>query len=296
MQTTRLLDMSSVPVPDSISLLDFEAKVAELKTQLTSRHPEYTDVLEFESEPMTALLELIAYQSLMMDARVNDAVRGTMLASAQGRDLDGIAVRYGLSRATGETDARFRLRVQQVFEGLNTAGSLQAYQFHALNADPLVKDVYVVSPNPCEIALTILSHEGNGVPTQSLLDKLHGYFGLSIDGKTASAVPSHVRPLGDKVIIHAAKTRQFEVKAQILIASGPSQSVLEKQLNAAMTRYLAIQHGLGKPITMLGLYTALNHSGVINAKLIEPTQDILTSADEVPVCSSIHLSLSKESL
>ncbi|WMN59288.1 baseplate J/gp47 family protein [Pseudoalteromonas xiamenensis] len=296
MQTTRLLDMSTVPVPDSISLLDFEAALAELKNQLTSKHPDYADALQFESEPMTALLELLAYQRLAVEARINDAVKGTMLASAQGRDLEGIAVRYGLSRATGETDTRFRTRVQQVFEGLNTAGSLQAYQFHALNADPLVKDVHVISLRPCEIEVTILSHEGNGVPSKALLDKLHIYFGLTSDGKETLGTPSHVRPLGDRVFIRQAKTRLFEVKAQVQLAAGPSQAVLEKQLNAAMTRYLAVQHGLGKPITLLGLYTALNHTGVINAKLLEPRNDILTNADEVAVCSNLQISFSKESL
>ena len=58
------------------------------------------------------------------DAKINDAIKGNMLSSASGKDLDAIASRYNLARQGSssddtplETDARFRQRIQMVFEG-----------------------------------------------------------------------------------------------------------------------------------------------------------------------------------
>ncbi|PET49459.1 baseplate assembly protein, partial [Bacillus sp. AFS001701] len=47
--------------------------------------------------------------------------------------------------AVMESDTDYRLRIQQAFEGLSTAGSTGSYQFHGRSADGRVADISVIS-------------------------------------------------------------------------------------------------------------------------------------------------------
>ncbi|WP_204322984.1 baseplate J/gp47 family protein, partial [Streptococcus pneumoniae] len=98
-----------------------------------------------------------------------------MLAYASGSDLDVIAANYNVKRQVIqeannnvtpkipeilEDDTSLRLRTQLAFEGLSVAGPRSAYIFHALSAHPDVADVSVVSPQPANVTVTILSRNG----------------------------------------------------------------------------------------------------------------------------------------
>ncbi|MCF6435235.1 baseplate J/gp47 family protein [Pseudoalteromonas sp. MMG022] len=289
MRVFNLLDMSKVPLPDTITELDFEQTLSQLKERLLSHYPQYAEALSFESEPMQVMLEMLAYQQLLFDGKLNDAIKGNMLASATGNDLDAIAARYNLARQDSETDERFKRRIQMVFEGLNTAGSKQAYQFHALSADARVKDVYVLSPEPCDIHLTILSHEQNGEPSDELLNTLRNHFGLDADG-SISKHASKVRPLGDRLTITGPTVKPFSLDVAIEIAPGPAASVVEQTVKAALSQYLAQQSLLGRDISQMGLFAALNQPGVESGRIINPNTDIHIAANEVAVCTGITVS------
>lgn len=299
MKMFNLLDMSKVPLPDSITLLDFEQKVVELKQKLLGKHPEFADALTLESEPLVIMLEMMAYQSLLFDAKVNDAIKGNMLASATGNDLDAIASRYNLSRHVDnedktliESDERFKQRIQMVFEGLNTAGSKQAYQFHALSADGRVKDVYVHSPSPCEVDLTILSHEADGIASSALLAKLRGHFGLLADGSGPSLEASKVRPLGDKVTILAADIVPYDIDVHLVIAPGPSALSVEATVRQALENYIEQQKLLGRDISQMGLFSALNQPGVETGQVISPSADVIVPANAVAQCMKLDITTS----
>ncbi|NOU49492.1 baseplate J family protein [Pseudoalteromonas sp. JBTF-M23] len=288
MRVFNLLDMSKVPLPDTITELDFEQKLSQLKQKLVEQYPQYKDALTLESEPILVLLEMMAYQQTLFDSKLNNAIKGNMLASATGNDLEAIAARYNLDRQADESDERFRRRVQMVFEGLNTAGSKQAYQFHALSADSRVKDVYVTSPEPCDIHLTILSHEQDGVPSDDLLNTLYKHFGLKSDGSLAKDA-SKVRPLGDRVTISGPQLKSFDLEVSINIAPGPAASVVEQTVRAALAQYLAQQSMLGRDINQMGLFAALNQPGIESGQIISPSEDIVVAANEVAVCNSIKV-------
>ncbi|CAH9055071.1 hypothetical protein PSECIP111951_01166 [Pseudoalteromonas holothuriae] len=286
MRVFNLLDMSKVPLPDTITELDFEQILSQLKNKLLEHYPQYQEALSFESEPMQVMLEMLAYQQLLFDGKLNDAIKGNMLASATGNDLDAIAARYNVDRQDKESDERFRRRTQMVFEGLNTAGSKQAYQFHALSADPRVKDVYVTSPEPCDIHLTILSHEQNGEPSDDLLKTLKQHFGLLPTGNIAKEA-SKVRPLGDRVTITGPDIKHFYLAVSINIAPGPAASVVEHTVKAALAQYLAQQTLLGRDINHMGLFAALNQPGVESGQIISPIGDISIGANQVAICDSM---------
>ena len=109
---SSILDTSALPSPAVVELLDFEAIVADIKADLLARYPEAATVLDLESEPLVKLLESFAFRELLFRARVNDAARAHLLAFATGADLDHLGALFGVSRMTGETDDRLRVRIQ----------------------------------------------------------------------------------------------------------------------------------------------------------------------------------------
>ena len=75
-----MIDMSTVAPPDVVQPIDFEAVLADLKVEMLARLPALADVLELESEPITKLLELMAYREVLLRQRVNEAARAVMVA------------------------------------------------------------------------------------------------------------------------------------------------------------------------------------------------------------------------
>ncbi len=229
------IDLSLVPSPDAIEVLDFETILAETRADYVTRNPEFSaDTLE--SDPVIKLLETTTYRELLVRQKVNDGVRAVMLAEGTGADLDGIAARYNIERQvtdagdpdalppvlpTYETDARFRFRTQLAFEGLSTAGPIGGYIFHTVAADtriPVVNGsagVSVTSPNPAEVLVTIMSTEGDGVPDQDLLDVV-----------TAALQDGEVRPLTDQVTVAAATKLEYAVTGTLEIYDGPDKAVV----------------------------------------------------------------------
>ncbi|WDE04685.1 baseplate J/gp47 family protein [Thalassomonas viridans] len=311
MSAYNLLDLSRVPVPDIIEALDFESIYQQLKDQLLAINPDYREVLALESEPMAVLLQSFAYRELLLRAQINDATRANMLASATGADLDNIGARYNVGRLVVqeaddstipvtpqilEDDTSYRRRIQMAFNGLNTAGSENSYIFHALSADSRVTDADVVSPQPSDIVLTILSKEnGDGSASDELLAKVRNYFGLSDDGsallaQTGSDEPEHgVRPLGDRLTIKSAGVQSYQIRAEISLLAGPGKENTLALVHSALQAYTRENQTLGKKVTLLGIYTALNQAGVDSVNLLQPTQDIQVASDQVAYCSDIIL-------
>ncbi|TMP35525.1 baseplate J family protein [Pseudoalteromonas rubra] len=274
-------DLSRVPMPDLLRDVDFEQQLKEIKQRFLASHPQYADALKLESDPLTALLQTLAYQQVLNTQQVNDAVKGVMLATASGADLDAIASRYNLLRDEGESDTRFRQRIQLAFDGLNTAGSASAYAFHTLSLDPAIRDVTVHSPAPCEIVLTVLSTEGNGAPSQALLDKVAKHFAAQ---GWEHQQASRVRPLGDRVTVNAPQIVPYTVKAQLVVLPGPSAEAIRQAAVERMQTYLASRQKLGKKVTRAGLFAALHLEGVEEVNLTSPASNISVTHTQSSWC------------
>ena len=93
-----MIDLSLLAPPAIIDALGFETILAELKADAIARLPDLADLLELESEPVTALLQVIAYRELLLRQRINEASKAVMLAYAAGADLDQIGTNYGIPR------------------------------------------------------------------------------------------------------------------------------------------------------------------------------------------------------
>lgn len=269
-----------------------------MKADLRSRAPELTRALDFSSEPVIKLLEVCAYRELLVRQRINHAARATMLAYAQGSNLDHLAALFGVKREvvnqTEEDDERLRHRVQLSLEGHSTAGPIGSYVFHALSASPWVKDVSVSSPAPSQVVVTVLAqalqdpdeaiseeiNELNGTPNTALLNTVNQRLNNE-----------NIRPLTDQVLVQAATVKSYQVKSRLTLYRGPDASVVQSNAIEAVNQYLTAHHRLGHDITLSGLFAALHQPGVQNVQLEQPTQNIINAFNEAAFCSAIDIVL-----
>lgn len=285
------VDLSQLPVPQVIADLDYEVVLGELIADLQQRWPAYSALLE--SDPAMKILEVAAYRELLLRQRVNDAARAVMLPYATGADLDNLAALLGVQRlvidpgnpsATPprprilETDADFRARAQLAFEGFSTAGPEGAYLFHVRGAHSDVKDASVVSPEPGEVVVTVLSRTGSGAPSAEVLDAVR------------AALDDDVRPLTDHVVVQAAEVVPFEVAAELTYYPGPDAAVVEAAARAALAAYLSQIHRLGHDVARSGIMAALHQPGVQRVELLAPGDDIVIAWHEAAFASAVNIS------
>lgn len=306
MSQQKLIDLSKVPVPDIITPLDFEKTYSDLKAILITLDPQYSDALTLESDPLARLLQVFAYREMHLIAKINDATRANILASATGNDLIALGSRYNLTPLivqpanpnaipptpeVRESDENFRRRVQMAFDGLNTAGSIDAYIFFALSADGRVLDANAESPTPCNITVTILSHEGNGTPSNSTLTAVRAYFGLTPDGNSQNAIPSKIRPQGDRVTVVPAQIIPYSITAQLYMQPGPDASVVLIKAQNELSQYIAEQRRLGANITRSGIHRALHQPGVSNVLISSPATDLVISPTQASFCTATNITV-----
>ncbi len=302
----KLIDLSKVPVPDIITELDFEARYQQNKQMLIDLDPTYEAALQFDSDPLAKLLQVLTYREMHLIAKVNQATRANILASNSGKDLEAFAANYNVERlvitpedtsitpptpAIMENDDSLKRRTQLAFDGLNTAGSVDGYIFHTLGADGRVLDADAHSPAPCEMVVTVLAHTETGKPSDELISKVRNHFGLSDDGTSQSKTPSKIRPQGDRVTVQGAEILNYEVQAELEMLTGPDRQVVLDAALTALSKYQAEQKRLGADIARSGLHKALHQSGVNNVKLIKPATDVITAPHQAAYCTSVNVSI-----
>jgi len=305
------INLAQVAAPAIVEALDFETIFAEMLADLQARDSSFSALVE--SDPAYKILEVAAYRELIIRQRVNDAARGVMLAHAVGTDLDNLAANFNVSRllitpandatipptpAVYESDTDFRARVQLAFEGLSTAGPSGSYIFHGLGADGDVADIaveavefhmsgstvvidsdaHLVSPEPGNVAITVLSRTGDGTADANLLAKVD-----------AAINNDSVRPLTDRVVIRSAAVVNYAVTATLTFYDGPSSATVLAAAAAALDAYIAAQRKIGYDVTRSGIFAALHQPGVQNVTLASPGADVTIDSDEVGYCTGITL-------
>ena len=276
------IDLSSLPFPDSIQILDFEAELAALKTELLTADPTLAAVLDLESEPLVKLLQVFAYRILLKKGEINAKVKALLLAYATASDVDHLAANVGVARlliqvanpaanppteAIYESDAALRRRVLLAAER-DCAGSKGAYQYWALSADAEVRDVSIVTPTAGVVEVYLQSRTA-ATASQALLDTV----------ATALDSDTH-RPFTDSVSVLAATPRDLEISATLTLFPGPDQAVVLANANAALDRYIEQVSYLGYDVTISGLHAALHQAGVQRVELLSPTQNIVIPASQ----------------
>ena len=297
---SEVVDLSKLDAPKVLEDLDFESLLADRKAEFIALFPQderafWQARLNLESEPITKLLQEVVYLQLMERNRINNAAKATMLAYASGSDLDVIAANYNVKRQVIqeannnvtpkipeilEDDTSLRLRTQLAFEGLSVAGPRSAYIFHALSAHPDVADVSVVSPQPANVTVTILSRNGQGEADENLLNVVR-----------AKLNDDDIRPIGDRVIVQSAVIQSYEIRAKLHLYRGPEYEPIKAAALKKLTAYTEEKHRLGRDISLSGIYAALHLEGVQRVELISPTADIVLPSSKSAYCTAINLEI-----
>jgi len=289
-----IIDLSQLPAPDVVEVLDFEIILAERKATLISLFPEEQQeavarTLALESDPLVKYLEENAYREVIWRQRVNDAARANMLAYAIKNDLDNMAGNNNTARLTitpaddstipptaavMESDTDLRLRAQQAFEGLSVAGPTGAYEYHGRSADGRVADISVFSPSPACVTITVLSRERDGTASPEL---------LAVVEKALNA--DDVRPVGDRVTVQAAEIVPYQIDALLYFYPGPEAEPIRQAAEVQLKNYITTQHRLGRDIRQSAIYAALHVEGVQGVELISPVSDIVLGQHQASFCT-----------
>lgn len=273
-----LQDLTTLPAPDLIEPLSFEALFAVHRDDLIARYPEAADVIALESEPLVKLLQAFAYRELLFRQRVNESGRSNLLAFAAGADLDHKGAFYGIARMDGETDARFRLRIQLRIASLAGNGTAEHYKLVALSASLNVRDAAVQQPAPGRVAVVLWTHDA------------------AADAETLQAVGTalnaeHNRPVGVPVSVALAVARPMAVRARIWrTAAAPLDLVA--RIAAALPAALDARAGLGLDVARSWITTRLHVEGVARVQYPDdtaPPVNLVLAANEFPVLADVVL-------
>ncbi|MGM3189835.1 baseplate assembly protein [Dickeya dadantii subsp. dieffenbachiae] len=284
------VDLSQLPQPQIIEVLDFEVLLQEVKAVMiaafpTAQQASVTAALALESEPLTVIAQVIAYREMMLRQRINEGAEACLLSYAVSSDLDNLAAnlntqRLTITKATDtadavmESDSALRLRAQAAFEGLSVAGPTGAYEYFAKSASGKVADAKAISPSPAVVVVSVLSTEGDGSASADLLATIDA--ALSADDK---------RPVGDRLTVQSAEIVRYTITAVLYRYPGPESEPIQQAAQQALTSWLNTQGRIGRDVARSAIMAALHVQGVQRVELLEPAQDIVIGDTQAAYCT-----------
>lgn len=280
------IDLASLPPIDAVVPPDVEAIISARKSLLLARiaddalRAEVEAVLRLESEPLVKSIEASSYRELIIDQRINEAVRAVMLPTSRGADLDNLVSRLGVRRLAGEGDRDLAYRYQLALEAFSCAGPYGAYEFEARSAHPDVKDVGVYGPEsglvePGFVRVIVLARSGDGVPAPEVIDAVAG------------ALSSRdVRPLTDFVQVRPATVVPYSIEYHLHIRVGADPSLIVSAALEALTAYAADSHKVGRPVVKSALDSAAHQdrTNVVRVIRASPLLEVDPGLEGVASC------------
>jgi baseplate J-like protein len=188
-----------------------------------------------------------------------DAVQNTTLP-AGGKDI--------------ETDDELRERIYMAPEGYTTAGSLEAYQYHAIQYDSTLEDVAIFSPRANEVAVVALQ-KGGVIPSTEYIENLKNY--LSRDD---------VRMLTDKITVSAPKQATYSIDVAYWINRSDEgrAETIQKNVGEAVEAYVNWQKTkIGRDIVPDRLRCLMVQAGAKRVEIIKSPEFKAVGRDEVAV-------------
>lgn len=286
------IDLSRLPPPDVVQTLPFEEIVTAMRDDFVARFPLIAGVIDLESEPVRKLIECCAYREINVRARVNDAAKALMLAFSKGTDLDHTGADWGVQRLIVgyentnpptpiyEDDERFRRRIQLVLEAYSVAGPSGAYVFHALTADPTLRDATATSPAPGAVTVAIMADGVNPVPTDDQVDIVR-------DALSAESV----RPLTDNVTVAKAAPVPVTIVAELTLYPGPDGAVVAQEARDALAGLIEQNRRLGYDLRRSAIFSRLHVDGVYSVNLTSPATDVIVGPGECVVIEAVSVTV-----
>ncbi|MCD9457273.1 baseplate assembly protein [Klebsiella pneumoniae] len=293
-----VIDLSQLPAPEVIEVLDYETIFEERKATFISLYPEdeqeaIARTLSLESDPIVKILQENAYREVILRQRVNEAAQAGMVAYAIKNDLDQLAANNNVERLTitpaddsqipptaaeMESDSDLRQRIPAAFEGMIVAGPTGAYEFHAMSADGRVADSSAISPAPAEVIVAVLARQGDGTASDDLLQAVS----LALNDEA-------VRPVGDRLTVVSADIVYYSVDAVLFVYPGPATGPILAAAKAQLATYINAQRRLGRDIRRSAIYAALHVQGVQRVELSQPLTDVVLDKTQAAYCTDYNV-------
>ena len=283
------INLAQMAPPDVIETLDYERIVTELRDDLVATFPAIAGVIDLQSEPARKLIEAFAYREMLLRARINDAARSVMLASAYGANLDHLAALFGTKRMEVEdesgamvleSDDRLRRRVQLAPDAFSVAGPEGAYVYHALTVAPWARDVTAISPRPGCIRVTVL--RSGDQPSPALSER---------ESVRMALLKNDVRPLTDMVEVRGRDVQRITVEATLTLYEGPDGTMVRNKAITALSDWLEANRMLGRNLRRSAIFSRLHVEGVHSVDLASPAKDVVLERTEVYVVDALTIKL-----
>ena len=265
------MNLSDLETPQIIEELSLNEILEQMRNKLIEIDCEFSAYLE--SDPLIKLMEIAAYRELLLRQRINQAAKANLLAFATGSDLNNLAAFYGIRRSENETDDELRTRTQAKIEGWSSAGSREAYKFHALNSDSRVKEANADSPEPGLVRISILSKENNGVVSKDLLEAVNNHMQRD-----------DIRMLTDTVQVVPCNLIDVDVRAKITLMSSTPMKLSFRNAFSKIA-------GLGVSISRSWIISNLFLDGVKDVQLLSPISDVEVSETECARLLDVELEI-----
>jgi phage-related baseplate assembly protein len=94
---------------------------------------------------------------------------------------------------------------------------------------------YRISPGCTHVV--VLGATGDGTVNQAILDAVY-----------AAVNSDSVRPIGDFVVVLAAKVQHYDIQAKLIVGGGADAELVRLQAVQRLTAYAASRHRVGKPV------------------------------------------------
>ena len=293
------VDFSQLPEPNLIQELDYESIFNERKEKFIALYPateqnQWRTILNRESDPVVKVLQENAYLELLYRNKCNADARSLLLAYAEGSDLDHLALtEYGLIRlivtpadnsvvppspAIYESDERLRERCLLSFDGMNTAGSANAYRYFALSADGRVDGIKVRSEQDSPYLLDVVITQVDSVNGQAS-EELVSIVQAALD-------PDHVRPICDRPTVKSSLATNYQIEAVLYVGKNAEDALLLEAANIRLDKYIKNAQKNGESIYLSAIYAALHVDGIERVEIISPTADLVMDNYHHPYCTT----------
>lgn len=204
-----------------------------------------------------------------------------------------------------EDDDALRARYFLAPYAFSNAGPSLAYKFHAMTLDerPLitvdsnseneltltykfesgsfagrVKDADAVRIEQGVVQLTILGHDGDGEPPDSLIAAVEAYF-----ERDDVAVET------DTIIVQKAEIVPFEVSATVYVPRGLSVDQVKLSAEEVVATYVGQQHKLGLDVDAGMISYLLYDLGAVRVDMINPVDVLSAQRNQALYCSAVNI-------
>lgn len=269
------IDFARLGPPEVIEEIDKEELIQFYRDEVVAKNPDLARAVQLEQSGTNIILEAQAAGEMIVRARVNAAARAVMLAFASGADLDHIAARFSVRRLTygdppvSESDERLRHRIQIALESFTTAGSSGAYVYHALTAEPTLRNASALKVKPGHVKVSLMADGVNPVPTAEQIAKV----------KDRLTSPQ-IKPLTDMVTVAAAQKIDAAIVANVALYPGPDASLVVADISKALDRLRSRIALIGRDLTRSQIITAISQEGVHSVDLVSPPADVIVRGDQ----------------